>query len=766
LDKRTRHLAPLGALGVIGLALFWPVPFADVTIAHGDILQQFYPWTEFWTSQLKSNGFPLWNPYTYGGSPFLGNLQIAPWYLPGTLLAILSPLRWFGWTMLLHTVLAGVFMYFLIFHLTRDRLSSTAMGLVYLGSGFLVTRISDGHITILNGLPYIPLILLSFLRWHERPAYPGWVLLTIFISIQLLGGQPQIPYLTLFLAGLMALRFSWERYRGGERSLLPLLLPEAALLTAAGGAILLTAPAWLPFYELNQLSAIRSSGISFESAAKDSLPWVHLWTFFAPFLFGDPAGSGFWETSTGYHEICGYMGIGTVLFALAALFAPRWPRKWFWVGAALGMLLLALGSNFYLYKSLYLFLPGVRFFRVPARFLLLYSVCLCILGGYGLNFWLWDRDKQPALRLKILLAIAAMVLIVLLGRQYAMGLSDGMPKGDSFNEAMMERQSGIRGAVATGVGFLLWWTLAIMASRLKKVPVNVYGVCLVILLGVETIWFAHRFIDPRPTSEILAGNYPETPVIEYLKSHTGGQRVLLPDATLGWQYRKEHPELFPNRLMVHGLRTVRGYDQTFLESYAAYIYGMQGIEDDRYLNVFLNVFDPARIHPRLLSALAVRYVVTPEPIASKDFRKVLSGSPMVYEYTKAFPRAYILPPDLSIPDRLPEDATAIIELDTPNRIAIRAELARPGWLVLADNDYPGWVAKSGSDLVRIEKVLGTFRGIRLEAGRHEVVMDFRPSSLKQGLALSLFTFIALVGAWAVVKFGKRRSVARGKAGLP
>jgi hypothetical protein len=123
------------------------------------------------------------------------------------------------------------------------------------------------------------------------------------------------------------------------------------------------------------------------------------------------------------------MGIGTLLFALAALFSPRWPRKWFWAGSALAMLLLALGSNFFLYQGLYLFLPGVRFFRVPARFLLLYSVCLCILGGYGLKFWLWDREKQPILRLKVLLVLAAMVLTVLLGRGYVGGLSDGMPKG-------------------------------------------------------------------------------------------------------------------------------------------------------------------------------------------------------------------------------------------------------------------------------------------------------------------------------------------------
>jgi hypothetical protein len=110
---------------------------------------------------------------------------------------------------------------------------------------------------------------------------------------------------------------------------------------------------------------------------------------------------------------------------------------------------------------------------------------------------------------------------------------------------MMERQSGIRGAVATGMGFLLLWTLAVMASRRKKVPANVYGICLVILLGAETLWFAHRFIEPRPTHEILTKEYPDTPVIEYLKSHAGGQRILLPDATMGCNTVRSTPNFSP-----------------------------------------------------------------------------------------------------------------------------------------------------------------------------------------------------------------------------
>ncbi len=74
--------------------------------------------------------------------------------------------------------------------------------------------------------------------------------------------------------------------------------------------------------------------------------------------------------------------------------------------------------------------------------------------------------------------------------------------------------------------------------------------------------------------------------------------------------------------MVHGLRTVRVTIRLFWRVTPPTFMECRGSRMTEYLNVFLNIFDPSRIHPRLLSALAVRYVVTPETDRSKDFHKV------------------------------------------------------------------------------------------------------------------------------------------------
>jgi len=764
-DLLCRLAGPLFLL-VYALVLFWPIPFADVTIAGGDILQQFYPWTEFWVSELQDGGFPLWNPYTYGGSPFLGNLQIAPFYPPQFLLPLLSPLEFFGWTLLLHAILAGWAMYLLIHWLTNDRYCATAMGLVYLSSGFLITRIHDGHVTIMNGLPWVPLAVLLYLRWAQRPSWGRWTLTALVLGVQCLGGQPQIAYLTIFLLGLIALRQSWVVYRGGERAMDRVLQPVGALLLAVLAGTLLSAAAWLPFYEFNKLSAIRSAGASYEYASKDSLPFRHLFTFLMPFLYGDPTTpQGFWGSRTGYHEICGFLGIGTLLLAMIGLLAPRFERKWFWAGVALLCLLLALGANTPLYKLLYWFLPGVRYFRVPARFLLLYSVCMCVLGGYGLKSWLWDAEKNLALHRKVYLSVAVLVIVIFYAyalanlswvSDYSLMINDASYETLGKILPMQAQAWDVKRAFWIGILFSCAWIAVLIARRTVSGKRTLYGVVLIILIAAELGWFAHRFVEPRRTKEIIAKEYPETSAIQFLRRHAGLSRVMLPDMTIGWQYRKRYPELFPNRLMVPGLSTVRGYDQTFLRDYAAYIYRMQGISDDRFLNVFLNVFDPVRVDPKMLSALSVKYLVVPEPVQSPHYRLVAEGPPLVYEYTRAFPRAYVLPLDRSIPDEPPRDAPVEIVLDTPNEIRIEGETQRPGWLVVADNAYPEWRAELNGRPVEIQPILGAFRSVRVEPGAFQVRMFYEATSLRRGVLASLLSALVLLMVNLPALFRKRR----------
>lgn len=766
------HLPSSCLLLAYTLALFWPIPFSSrFTLASQDILNQFYPWTEFWVREFRTNGFPLWNPYAFCGSPFIGNLQAAIFYPPQFLLPLLSPLLFFGWTLCLHTLLAGAGMYALVYFLTRNRVSSCTLGLAWMSGGFLATRIDAGHVTILNALPWAPLVILFYLRWIARPGWGRWTAMAAVMAIQLLGGQPQIPYLTFFLVGLLALGECWNYNRADKRPLDRALWPLGGALAAMAVAVVLTAVYWLPCHEFNQLSITRSDGLSFEEAAWGSLPPDQLLHAALPFLFGDPMGREFWGATGGaaYQEICVFLGLGVLLFLPLAFMGTNAPRQRLWGGILALSLLLALGKFTPLYRLAYWFVPGIRFVRVPARFLLPASMALSVLAGYGLKFWLeggWNRKRMRG----VALAAAGGVFLLLLGAWLIVNLNAETIQGMlsrtqvpvntpnySPRQLMLDRWGDLERSLRWGMLFsglwLGWFAMSVWKGNLWKV---VAGSLLALVL-FESGWFAHRFIRPRETQDVLQREYGEIEAIRYLEEHCSLDRVLRPDSMIGWWTRKQFPQCYPNRLMVHGVQTCRGYDVSIPVDYALFIYAMQGREVPEAPGFYLHFGEPGQLSSRMLSLLNVRYLLLPyrEPIPG--FHILSEGPPWVYEYERAFPRAYILPPDLAIPGQIPEDASAEVTLYTPNEIRIEAVLPRAGWLVVADNYYPGWKAESGGQALEIEKVLGTFRGIRLEPGQHEIWMIFSPGSLWRGAWISgagLLGLIAVNLVWFCRKVGR------------
>jgi len=314
---------------IYSLILFWPIPFAQVTLMGDDILQEFYPWTRFWTAEWETGSYPLWNPNTYGGSPFLANLQIAPYYPPQFLLPLLSPELFFGWTLWLHTLGAGCAMFALANYLTRCRISSLFAGIAYMNCGLLITYIDWGQTTIVNGLPWVPLVLLGYLRWFDRPGLNRWLTLVALIAVQILCGHPQIPYLTLLLTGLIV---AWHFFESAARKdWFQAARPLFGFLGAVAIALLLTAFYWIPFHHYNELSAIRSSGATFQYATKDSLPPSQWILMLFPFLFGSPPARAYWGTSIGYHELSGFVGLGTLLMAGVSLKMKSIPRRFLWL---------------------------------------------------------------------------------------------------------------------------------------------------------------------------------------------------------------------------------------------------------------------------------------------------------------------------------------------------------------------------------------------------------------------------------------------------
>jgi hypothetical protein len=79
-----------------------------------------------------------------------------------------------------------------------------------------------------------------------------------------------------------------------------------------------------------------------------------------------------------------------------------------------------------------------------------------------------------------------------------------------------------------------------------------------------------------------------------------------------------------------------------------------------------------------------------------------------------------------------------------NSLEVDVRSQSPGLLVVSDTFYPGWHATVNARETPIHKVNGAFRGVRVPSGRSVVRMDYLPTTLLIGIAVSLATLTVLL----------------------
>jgi uncharacterized membrane protein YfhO len=91
-----------------------------------------------------------------------------------------------------------------------------------------------------------------------------------------------------------------------------------------------------------------------------------------------------------------------------------------------------------------------------------------------------------------------------------------------------------------------------------------------------------------------------------------------------------------------------------------------------------------------------------------------------------------------------------------NQVTINAALPQPGYLVLAQTFYPGWQARVDGLPSQVFRANHAFCAIHLEAGEHQVELEYRPPSFYVGLAVSGLTWTALAVLGAMNRQRVRR----------
>ncbi|MDA8217349.1 MAG: YfhO family protein, partial [Dehalococcoidales bacterium] len=397
------------ALFLVPVVLFWNAFTLRGMFYYGDIVQLVYPLKVAFSHALAAGQFPLWSADVMAGYPLHAEGEGGFLYpLSLGLSLLMSPEAALNYQVLLHLAIAGLGMYAYGRTLRLDALSAAVGGALYMLSGFVIAHLN--HLNVLSVAAWLPVLFAIAELMMRKPRVGRYTaLLALVVGLQFLAGHMQVSILSLLALGLYILFKGVLQFIDGEG-----LGRPATLLGAYIGAVLLgaglAAPQLLPTWELTTQS-VRAGGLSGEFFTSFSFPPTYVLTFFLPFLNGNPLASLTPATAV---EWCGYVGILPLILAFYALVFRRDHYSVFFVLLAVLSLFLALGE----WNPLYHYLqrvPGFNFFRVPARFLYLYTFSLATLAALGFHslreLGLPSADKVP----RAVPAVGGLALLLLWG---------------------------------------------------------------------------------------------------------------------------------------------------------------------------------------------------------------------------------------------------------------------------------------------------------------------------------------------------------------
>lgn len=739
----------------------------------GDVAQQFYPSKFFLRQCLLSGEFPRYNPYLFSGAPFLPTSSLYP---PDLLMWLALPLKIGLWiTQMAHLLWGALGMYLLVQRYTQDRAAALVSAVSFTFGSHFAARIFAGHLLMLESSVWLPWIVLCGEKALEPSRFTRWTFVTAaLLALCLAAGSIEVAFMSGTALGL---RFLWEfapalKARDTARARV-LLLNFSALLAVAVG---LMGIVLLPMLEMIGLSARVDQG--YEIIKDRSLPPVSLLTFLIPDLLGNAALRNTVQGSLSL-ESATYLGLASLLLGGFAAFVRRDRVVLFCVTLALFSLFVAMVGNTPLVRVL----PGFTKLPAPYRFVFLWCFAVSVLAGFGaytLNQDALDpKHLRRFLALVLGIAVAASVaaLLYFLFRE---------PILAQARRAILARypDAGVRlikldGFYATQLrGLVLWAVLSALTGMLlvarsrggaRGRALFRYGVValLVLDLGAQNQKYI-RAMEPMSTDRAMGYE-------AFLARDPEPHRVL-PLASAGIPH---------NALMLHGISSATGYESLILKSYYRYLEAMEGGpqgEIDRRAPILKNYRSP------LVDRLNIKYVLSGKPITDADLSLVhQTPSVRVYRRKAFLPRARVVhrvervagdEAALARLARMPlNSSVALVTPDAPeltlraagtgepvprvtpggpNRRTIRADLGAPGLLVLSEMYVPGWRATVDGREAPVLKTDYLFCGIALPEGKHTVVLEYAPASVRLGAAITGATLVGVVLLSLLILSRRRR----------
>ncbi len=167
-----------------------------------DVFSLLFIWKYLAIDQIKNLQWPLWNPYSFTGTPLLANYQSAALY--PLILLLLIP-KYFGWGLFIfsQTLFAALGMYLLLSLWLKYKLARLTGSIIFALGGLMTTWAEFG--TAVYGISYLPMSLFLVERYANtnKLRYPLLLILTLTLTI--LSGNPQVTVYSFAIVSIFAI---------------------------------------------------------------------------------------------------------------------------------------------------------------------------------------------------------------------------------------------------------------------------------------------------------------------------------------------------------------------------------------------------------------------------------------------------------------------------------------------------------------------------------------------------------------------------------
>ena len=749
-----------------GLVLFWPIVTGQ--FLAGPDSDQFvagYGFRLFGAEYFRAHGsIPLWNPYLFGGLPFVGAMHGDIFY----------PTAWLRWIVptgagmnlgfAFHIVLAGTAMYALLRGLRVSWAGAVLGGISWELSGLVAGLVHPGHDGKLFVAALTPLVFLSILRIVRDANRTHYGVLALLVGL-ILHGHPQLSYYLLIAAGLWG---AWLLFLSPDRPPTPTRLRIVAASSAAVAVGFgIYAIQALPFIEYMPYSprSVPGSSSGWEYATAYSLPPAEIISVLLPEFNG--LKEAYWGGNFLKHHT-DYLGLFPIVLAAVGV-TVRERRKVIIALGSIGLLflLIALGGHTPFYRLWYEVMPMMKKVRAPGMAFFLVAFPISIFAGFGA-----ERVLVGGASRKLLAGVVGAAGTI--GLLAAVGVLQPIAEAIAIPERLQGAMANADGLRAGGVRVLVLAILVggALTALARQRLTGLAAVATLIIVMIADLWSVERefFVFSPPVGEA----YGDDEITAAIRRTPEPYRVLDVGVYRGsW-------------LMAHRIPAVLGYHGNEIRFFDELMGGK---------NVWSNLFAPTA----LWDMYAVRFLVVGQEISLPGWHHVLgpvaaaSGS-TAYLYERDTPEpwgrlvaaAAKLPEDQIIPtlldqrfrpDRIvlfpdtasvtpdaltgavPDIAVTEVTLSSWEAGRMRFTLQAPSvrsYLLVSENWYPDWEATV--DGIPVTPLRGQYAllTVPVPAGAHEVELVFRSKAYERGKVVSLLSLVIALGWIAIPQVVSRR----------